>query len=60
MSLFENVKPDEFLLFMHNFNMTIAASGTLEMGAKVQYLCRLVCGKALYQFESLFADREST
>ena len=34
MSLFENGKPEEFLLFVRNFNMTLAASGTLEAGEK--------------------------
>ena len=44
MSLFENGKPEEFLLFVCNFNMTLAASGTLEAGAKYQYLRNIVCG----------------
>ena len=29
MPLFENGKPEEFLLFVRNFNMTLPASGTL-------------------------------
>ena len=29
MSLYDHVKPEEFLLFMRNFNMNIAAIGTL-------------------------------
>ena len=28
-SFFENDEPDKFLLFIRNFNMTLAASGTL-------------------------------
>ena len=36
MSLFYNGYPEEFLLFVHNFNMTLAASGTLEAGVKYQ------------------------
>ena len=35
-------------------------SGTLEMGAKIQYLYALVHGEALNQFESFSADMEST
>ena len=31
MSLFDNVETEEFLLFVLNFNMTLAASGTLEV-----------------------------
>ena len=32
MSLFDNDEPEEFLLFVRNFNTTLAASGTLEAG----------------------------
>ena len=38
-SLFYNSEMEEFLLFVRNFNMTLAASGTLEADAKFQYLC---------------------
>ena len=33
-SLLDNGEPEEFLLFFRNFNMTLAASRTLEAGAK--------------------------
>ena len=46
MSLFDNGEPEEFLLFVRNFNMTLAESGTLEAGAKIPYLCTLVCREA--------------
>ena len=36
MSLFDNGNTEEFLLFVCNFNTTLAASGTLETGAKYQ------------------------
>ena len=38
MALFNNVNPEGVLLFVCNFNMTFAASGILEAGAKYQYL----------------------
>ena len=38
MSLFENGDSEEFLLFVRNFNITLAASGMPETGAKIQYL----------------------
>ena len=60
MPLFDNWYPEEFLLFVHNSNMTLTASGTLEAGAKNQYLHTLVRGEALYQFDSFSADVEST
>ena len=59
MSLFDNGEPEEFLFLMRNFNMTLAESGTLESGAKVQCLRTLVHGGALRQFDSLSADVES-
>ena len=43
-------------LFVQNFQMTLAAKGTLETEAKVQYLCTLVCGEVLHQFDLLSAD----
>ena len=60
MSLFDNNKQEEFLLFMRNFNMNLEASGTMETGAKIKYLRMLVRGEALRQFDSLSADVEST
>ena len=42
--LFDNSEPEELLLFVRNFIMTLTASGTLETGVKVQYLCTLVRG----------------
>ena len=44
MSLFDHSKPEEFLLFIRNFNTTFVETGTLEMDANIQYLCTLVCG----------------
>ena len=50
MSLFDNGEPEEFLFFMHNFNINIAATGKLETGMKIQFLNILFCGDALHQF----------
>ena len=47
MSLFDNGKPEGFLLFVRNFNITILAKGTLEMGSKIQYFRTLVRDEAL-------------
>ena len=38
MYLLDNGDPEEFLMFVQNFNITIAASGTLVTGAKIQYI----------------------
>ena len=40
--------------------MTLAATGTLEMEAKVQYLHTLVCGEALRPFDLVSADAKNT
>ena len=44
MSLLDNDNSEEFWMFVCDFNMTHAASGTLETAAKVQYLRTLFCG----------------
>ena len=36
MSVFDNGETEEFLLFIRNFNMTLTASGTLELDANFQ------------------------
>ena len=59
-ALFENKNPEEFFLFVRNFNMTIDASGSMDMAENIQYLCTLVRGEALCQFDTLSADAEST
>ena len=56
MYLFDNGDPEGLLLFICNFNITLVTSGTLEAGAKYQYLCNLVCGEALCQFDSFSDD----
>ena len=59
-SLFDHGKPDEFLLLVWNFQMIFAFTGTLETEVKVQYLCTLVCGEALRQFDLMYFDVENT
>ena len=56
MVLFGNCEPEGFLLFIHNFNITIEASGTLKYGANIQYLHTLVRGEALRQFDTFSAE----
>ena len=60
MSLFEHGHPEEFLLFMQNFNMTLTSTGTLNMDSEINNLCTLVCGEVLHQFDLLYADVENT
>ena len=58
--LFDTGKPEEFLSFIPNFNMTLAASVTLEADVEFQYLRTLFRGEALRQFDKLSDDAEST
>ena len=44
--------------YVRNLNMTLVVSGTLEMGANIQYLCPLVRGKVLRNFDLFSADVE--
>ena len=44
MALFENGEPEEFLLFMRNFNMTLVESGMMSMGTEIKYIRNLVRG----------------
>ena len=40
--------------------MTLAASVKLETEAEVKYLCMLVCGEALHQFDLVSDDAKNT
>ena len=59
-SLFENGELEEFLLFVCNFNMDLAASGTLEAGAKVQWFHLIVHEEELHKFDFFFTGVEIT
>ena len=59
MALFDNGDPEEFLLFILNFNMTIEVQGTLKSGAKIQYILTMLHGEVLRQFYTLSAEVES-
>ena len=56
--MFDNGDTEEFLFFVCNFNMTLEASGMLKAGAKVQYICTLVRGEKLRQFDNFSAEVE--
>ena len=56
--LFNNGDLEEFLLFVHNFNMTPEALVTLGIDAKVQYIFTVVCVEVLRQFDLMSADVE--
>ena len=59
-SLFYHGKLEEFLSFIRNFQMTLAATVTIETEVKVHYLRILVCGEVLRKFYLLGTDVEIT
>ena len=59
MTLFGNGEMED-LLFVRNFNMTLKASGTLQSGANIQYLCMIFFGGALCKCDMLSSDSESS
>ena len=46
----------EFLLFTSNFNVALEASLNVKFGENIKYLCILLCGEALRQFDTLSAE----
>ena len=48
MALSENGNSEEFLLFVHNFNMTLEASETLAPDANTLYIRAVFCGLVLH------------
>ena len=56
MVLFDNRDPDEFLLFSRNLNMNLEVSVTNNPGSEIQYLCTLVRGEVLHQYDMLSAE----
>ena len=56
MALFDISNPEEFLLFVRNFNMTLKVSGTFQADTNTQYLRTLVRGEVLCQFDTLSSD----
>ena len=60
MDLFDNGNPDEFLLFIHNFNTTLEEPGTLKASANIQYLHTLVRGEVLHWFDNFSDEVGST
>ena len=56
----ENGEPENFLLFVQNFNITINASVMLASNKKLQYLRNLIHGEELSQYYNLCAQFRST
>ena len=53
MTLFDNSKKGEFLLFVWYFKMNLEVSGMLAASAKIQYIHTLLCDEVFHQLEML-------
>ena len=60
LALFDNGDPEEFLLFIRNFNMTIDASEKIVPSAKIKYFCMLVHEEDLCRFDMFSTEVGST
>ena len=60
MAIFDNGDLEKFLLFISNFNINSEASGVLVDNTKIQYLCTLLLGEVLSQFDMLYSEIGST
>ena len=56
MALFDNSEPEELLLFVGYLNMNLGSSVTLVPGKNIKYLCTLLNGELLRQFDMLYAE----
>ena len=54
--MIDNGEPEELLLLVSNFQITLEASGTISDGTNIQYLHMLVRGKALRQLDKLSVE----
>ena len=59
MSFFDNGNPEEFLLFVWNFKITLNPPGMLADNKNLQYICTLVHVEALRQVDTLCAQMGS-
>ena len=56
MSLFDIGKPDELLLFVINFKMTLNSSRTLASNVNIWYILNILCGGSLSQFDTFMIN----
>ena len=59
MALFDEVKPEDLLLSVRNFQMMLEALGTLDASSNIQHLCTLLHGDGLREFDIFFAHVRS-
>ena len=60
MEFFDNGKPEEFLLIIHNLKMILEESRNLTENSNIQYLHTLFHRNKLRQFDPLYVQVGST
>ena len=60
MTFFDKGEPEELLLFIINFQITLEASWTITDDAKIQHIYTLVRGKVLHQLDIFSTEVGST
>ena len=56
LALFDNGDPEEFLLFVRNFQITLEASVLLTSSANIKSICMLLYVEALHQLGTLSVE----
>ena len=56
MALFDNGEPEELLLFIWKYQITLEASGMIAADTNIWYICRVVRGEALHQLDILSVE----
>ena len=53
MNTFDDGQPEEFLSLLRNFKIAIDGTGTTTPSGRINYLCMMLCGQALRDFNKL-------
>ena len=58
--MFKNGKPEEFLNMMKEFKITSDCKGTMSATVKIHFLCTILIGGTLREFDNLAGQVGST
>ena len=53
MATFEHIQPEELLMLLNNLKTAVDGTGTVTVAGKINYLCKILCGEALQEFNEL-------
>ena len=60
MALINNAVLEDFLLYLRKLKMMLEAAGTLATNVKLHYICTLLHGQALQQFQTFCVQVKNT